>query len=166
MKRLLCVLLALAFVCAFAAGEDIPTGADASGIEQTAYAAREIMTLLAMCPSLTGFTGAPDTQVGREAVAAYRLLHPDSGKSGEQIYAGIFAASAYAAQGSDITELYRANITVESVLPVGDGQIKASIRADVDYGDGYEFGFYADVYLQPDAQAPWGARVCRMFFPG
>ncbi|MBR4235629.1 MAG: hypothetical protein IKR85_06165 [Clostridia bacterium] len=166
MKRLLCVLIALAFVCAVAADEGAYAEDDASGIEQTAYAAREMMTLLAMCPSITDFDGAPDAQIGREAVAAFRLLHPDSGKSSEQIYAGIFASGAYAAQGSGVYETYRAYITIDSVLTVGNGQIKASIRADVDYGDGYEFGFYADVYLQPDAQAPWGARVCRLFFPG
>ena len=167
MKTLICAALILAFACVCVCEDGAPVSVySALQIEQCANGAQGMMTLLAMCPSVADFDGAPDSQLGSEAVDAYRTLYPHSGKNASQIYDAIFTSGAYTDTGVESTYLNRAHVSIESVLAVGRGIIKVSIRADIDYGDGFEFGFYADVYLEPDDEAPFGARVTRLFFPG
>ena len=41
----------------------------------------------------------------------------------------------------------------------------ACVKTELDYGDGFEFAWYAEFTLAPDAAAEYGARVRRALIP-
>ena len=164
MKRLIVLLLAAVLaVTGFAASGETPKKADPDIV---AYEALDILSVLLMCPNLKSFEGIPSPEVAAEAVAAYKLTGDLEDLSDSEIYRTVFAEGEYSPfSGNSDPELLAVEIEIDSAVDIGDGTVKVSLTVNADYGDGYEFYCLADVYLVPDAQAPCGSRITRVFFP-
>lgn len=119
------------------------------------------IAVLVKCPSLSSFTGIAEPVTAYEAVKAYRAEHTDTGLSDSEIYKAIFHSGEYPeAFICEETELLDAVYSIESSLTLADGMLLVSIRTEVNFGEGYEFWYNADVYLDGETQ-----RIVRVFFP-
>jgi len=158
MKRLITILLMLFAVTACAMEAPVP---DEQAIAERAIPLFEI---LVSCPSVSSFEEAPEADFANEAVKAYlKTASPSEITDEAAAYAMLFASGAF--EKAEAQEAYPARVQLESALDSGSGTVKASVRAEIDYGYGFEFAFYTDIYLLPDEEAPFGARVARVFFP-
>lgn len=141
------------------------------GPEALAAQAIPLMEIWCGCPDAYSFTGSPEPQAVCEAVLAYRARFPESPMTDAEICACLFCFSdgtpaEFPADFPADTPLpLPCRVTPEAVLTLTDGQIKVSVRAEIDYGIGFELGFYADLYLLTDPEAPFGARLTGMFLP-
>ena len=164
MKRVLGLVLALVLACTgLAAWAEQTVAPDPYVI---AYEALDILSAFMMCPSAASFDDLPGQELAAEAVAAYRLTGDIDGLTDEEIYAMIFASGEYAPlPETRDPNLLPVEIEIDSAIDCGDGTVKVSLTVNADYGDGYEFYCLVDIYLTPDAEAPCGSRICRVFFP-
>ena len=164
MKRIAVLILILSLVLASA--PVLSEAKEAPDPDITAYEALDILSALMMCPSAASFEDVPSAELAAEAIMAYVLTGDIEGLSEDEIYHVIFANGEYAppAERGD-PMLLPVEIEIDSAIDSGDGQIKVSLTVYADYGDGYEFYCMVDIYLLPDAEAPCGSRISRMFFP-
>lgn len=158
MKRfpILLLILAIGLSCCAAAASDP---------QAVSEQALPLLRILAMCPDLRSFDAQPDALTAREAVLAYRILYPEDGSEDSDVYALLFSDGVFPEEDPGAEEPLPAEVIAEAALDNLDGRAKVSIRADIDYGSGPEFGFFADVYLTPDPGSPFGARISGFFLP-
>lgn len=140
--------------------------------EALAAQAIPLMEIWCGCPDAYSFTEFPEPQAVCEAVLAYRTRFPESPMTDAEICACLFCVACGETPAEFPAEIPADTpvplpclVTPEAVLILTDGKIKVSVRADIDCGSGFELGFYADLYLLADPEAPFGARLYGMFLP-
>ena len=163
MKRFAALLLALvlAWTAPAALAQSSPVDPD-----KLAYEALDILSALLMCPSLASFEKTPEPELAMEAILAYRIVSGQEELSNSEIYRALFAAGEYDPSFEDSDpDLLPVEIEIDSAIDSGNGTVKVSLTAYADTGDGYGFYCLADIYLQPDSEAPSGSRISRVFLP-
>lgn len=128
---------------------------------KVAEAALPVMTLIASCPSFASFEGAPPEALASEVQCfGDAFLECDSA-----LFIAFACPPETASEAAPPASLIPTMLEIESAIDTGTGRVRVSVRASQDFGFGYEFGFYADFTLLPDASAPFGARVESVFIP-
>lgn len=162
-KLLLFLLIAL---CLGACAEQAPIPSDWEICEN----AKPLFEIVFSCPSASSFEESPDAFFADEVIRAY-LSRATQGEaaSAEQVYHFIFQNGEYMPFPENEQPIpikpFPARATIESAIDSGAGAIIASLRIENDYGFGMEFSYYVDVHIVPDQEAPFGARITRIFFP-
>ena len=157
MKKILALILMLAMTL-FCAAEEI-------SVEERAVPLYEMLLGSWLFES---FEEAPPVELASHAVARYREMFATASEAmtDEEIYALLFVSGEY--EPLEEAEAYgydTVRVTVESAVESGIGTLIVSVRSERDYGCGFEFDMYADFHILPDADAPFGARIARVFIP-
>lgn len=158
MKKLIAILALI--MCLFSAfSEEIP-------VEEKALPLYEI---LLSAPSFTSFKEAPEAELSFEAIEIFRkfLVTPGEALTDEEIYKMLFSVGEFMPFDGEeeAFEILPVRVTIESAVESGVGTIIVSVRSEKDYGFGFEFDMYADFHIVPDENAPFGARIARVFIP-
>ena len=163
MKRPLALLLLLCcLLTGLAAGEGEPKP-DAYTIAEQAL---PILSALMMCPSAASFEEAPEGALTQEAIIALRQSEEACAElSDEALYRAIFASGEYIPAEGDAPALLPVKVEIDSAIDYANGQIKVSLTVYADGGEDLEFYCLVDIFLLPDAEAPFGSRINRVFFP-
>ena len=126
-----------------------------------------LLALLAGCESFYSFDGVPAPELAGEAVCAYLAAHADvPAPAADEILRKLFACEWDALPViPDAPALLPALVTLEDAYEGASGMVIACVKTELDYGDGFEFAWYAEFTLAPDAAAEYGARVQRALIP-
>jgi len=157
MKKILAIVLLLA--AAFCAcGEEMKP-------EEKAVPLYEM--LLSSC-YFESFEEAPGALLALQVIGMYREYAATAGEAltDEEIYGMLFSGGVYEEaqeEAENWTDPVR--VTIESAIESGIGTIIVSVKSEKDYGYGFEFDMYADFHILPDENAPFGARIARVFIP-
>ena len=165
MKRLLTLLLcALLLLTGASFAETAPAPIDAQSVSERAL---PLLALIAGCESFYSFDGVPAPELAGEAVCAYLAAHADvPAPAADEILRKLFACEWDALPVSpDAPALLPALVTLEDAYEGASGTVIACVKTELDYGDGFEFAWYAEFTLAPDAAAEYGARVQRALIP-
>lgn len=163
MKRTLALLLcALLFTGCVSHAETTPAPIDAEAVSVRAL---PLLELLAGCESFYSFDAAPAPELAGEAVCAYRCAHADAPET-EEILRTLFVCEWEEIPAiPDEPVLLPARVTLEDAYEGASGMVIACVKAELDYGDGLEFAWYAEFTLVPDETTEYGARVQRALIP-
>ena len=146
MKRVSGLLLAIALLIVSAcAGDALPVYENAD--------------IIVRCPSLCSFKDVPSPTLAGEAICVYRKLYPGTVLSDAEIYSLIFEYGEFFGENFE-SEALDAVYTVESTIVQTDGTLKLSLRTEIDWGDGYDFGNNFDLYINSST-----GRITRVFLP-
>ena len=165
MKRLLTLLLcALLLLTGVSFAETAAAPVDPHAVSERAL---PLLALLAGCESFYSFDGAPAPELAGEAVCAYLAAHADApAPATDEILRALFACEWEALPAiPDAPALLPALVTLEDAYEGASGTVIACVKTELDYGDGFEFAWYAEFTLAPDASAEYGARVQRALIP-
>lgn len=163
MKRSLALTLcALLLLTGASLAETTAVPVDAHAVAERAL---PLMALLAGCESFYSFDGAPTPELAGEAVCAYLSAHEEA-PAADEILRALFACEWETLPAiPDAPTILPALVTLEDAYEGASGTVIACVKAELDYGDGFEFAWYAEFTLAPDAAAEYGARVQRALIP-
>lgn len=163
MKRRLALLLcALLLTGGAVCAETAAAPVDAQAVSERAL---PLLELLAGCESFYSFDDVPAPELAGEAVCAYRCAHAEALET-EEILRALFACEwETLPEIPDAPTLRPARVTLEDAYEGASGTVIACVKAELDYGDGLEFAWYAEFTLVPDETAEYGARVQRALIP-
>lgn len=163
MKRALALLLCALLLMSGAAQAEAPAApVDAQAVAERAL---PLLALLAGCESFYSFDGTPTPELAGESVRAYLSSHADA-PAADEILRALFTCEWDALPPiPDAPAHLPARITLEDAYEGASGTVIACVKAELDYGDGFEFAWYAEFTLAPDEAAEYGARVQRALIP-
>ena len=126
----------------------------------------EACGLLSRCPDLTSFEGAPKGALAAEFLASFRAAHPEDPRADGEILTDFFVPAEGAEEEADQTEaavdafeLLDSVSFCEDPVETGLGLVKYTLRVETDFGNGYEFSFFAEVFTDPATE-----RIVKVFF--
>ena len=126
------------------------------------------MEMLLSSDSFMSFETSPNPALAQDVIGQYRLLSATAGEAltDEEIYALLFTDGECPEFPEDAqSTLLPVRAQIENALDSGIGTVIVSVRSEKDYGFGFEFDLYADFHILPDENAPFGARIVRVFIP-
>lgn len=166
MKKLLAALFALLMFIPCAAESALPVQEPCALDEEALIPLFEI---LVSCETFYNFENEPDPAFAEEAVYRYGVRTATQGEAPENaaVYAMLFAFGEYTPPeaAESYSEPLPVRVIIENTLESGTGSVIVSVKVEMDYGFGFEHAYYCDIHVLPDAQAPFGARVVRVFIP-
>ena len=165
MKRILALILCgLLLLTGASFAETAAAPVDPHAVSERAL---PLLALLAGCESFYSFNGAPAPELAGEAVCAYLAAHADvPAPAADEILRALFACEWDALPAiPDAPALLPALVTLEDAYEGASGTVIACVKTELDYSDGFEFAWYAEFTLVPDAAAEYGARVQRALIP-
>ncbi len=163
MKRALALILCVLLLTGGAScAEAALVPVDVQAVSERAL---PLLELLAGCESFYSFDAVPAPELAGEAVCAYRSTHADAPET-DEILRALFACEwETLPEIPDAPVLLPARVTLEDAYEGATGTVIACVKAELDYGDGFEFAWYAEFTLVPDEAAEYGARVERALIP-
>lgn len=179
MKKILILLLCSLVLFTALCEQGAP--APIENAEEIAQGALPLIEILASCPAFYSFEELPEEEFALEAIDAYRLYRaekaeaetdgteeePEAEKGSSEIYALLFDVGENPLP-EDFGEAQEAPLPCRAEIcgaVSSGGCVRVDFTCEIDYGDGFEFGFNATVYLTVCPESKFGARVCRIFLP-
>ena len=132
-----------------------------------------LFEMIMSAPAFQSFKEAPEYDLAAQTVSLFRRVFatPSEALSDEEIYALVFACGVMpdaAKADEDLTEppeFLPVRVSIENAVDSGIGTVIISVKSEKDYGYGFEFDMYADFHILSDENAPFGARIARVFIP-